>query len=130
MKNNVKETSLLEKYEIKTNWREKAQWHRDNHRWIMYSSYIALQVSHRIDELGMTQKQLAQTLGCSAQYVSKLLKGSENLTLETISKLEECLDIDLVASALTYVSRNRADINSQLRYVAEPEPPAYGNKDE
>lgn len=126
MKNNVKETSLLEKYEIKTNWREKAQWHRDNHRWIMYSSYIALQVSHRIDELGMTQKQLAQKLGCSAQYVSKLLKGSENLTLETISKLEECLDIDLIASALTYSRRKRISVDSSLRLVAEPEPQTYG----
>lgn len=129
MKDNDKDLSLLEKYEIKTNWREKAQWHRDNHRWIMYSSYIALQVSHRIDELGMTQKQLAQTLGCSAQYVSKLLKGSENLTLETISKLEESLDIDLVASSLSYISRRRIGVDSSLGLVAEPEPPTYGQRE-
>lgn len=34
-------------------------------------------------------------MGCSQQYVSKLLKGSENLTLETIAKLEEILDLEI-----------------------------------
>ena len=46
-------------------------------------------------ELGLTQTQLAAQMGCSQQYVSKLLKGSENLTLETIAKLEEILDLGI-----------------------------------
>jgi len=40
-------------------------------------------------------------MNCSPQYISKLLKGSENLTLETIAKLEEVLELDLVASSLS-----------------------------
>ena len=66
---------------------------------------------------------------CSPQYVSKLLKGSENLTLDTISKLEECLDLDLVRSALTYV--DGYDYHERpYGYVAEPDPPHYGSKKE
>lgn len=111
-----KELSVLEKYEIKTDWRERAQWRRDNRRWLRYSGFIALTVMHRLEELKMSQKELAGKMNCSPQYVSKLLKGSENMTLETISKLEECLDLNLVGSAL-------------CRYgcVAEQEPPQYGN---
>ena len=30
-------------------------------------------------------------MGCSPQYVSRLLKGEENLSLETICKLENAL---------------------------------------
>ena len=78
-----KELSVLEKHEVKTDWREKAQWRRENRRWLRYSGFIALTVMHRLEELKMSQKELAEKMNCSPQYVSKLLKGSENLTLDT-----------------------------------------------
>ena len=122
-----KELSVLEKHEVKTNWREKAEWRRENRRWLRYSGFIALTVMHRLEELKMSQKELAEKMICSPQYVSKLLKGSVNLTLDTISKLEECLDLDLIRSALTYVDgyeyRER-----QYGYVAEPDPTYYGSE--
>ena len=96
----AKELSILEQNEVRTDWREKAEWRRKNARWLRYSQFIALAVSNRLDQLGLNQKQFAQKMGCSTQYVSKLLKGTENLTLETISKLEETLGMDLVQSAL------------------------------
>ncbi|MBR1706445.1 MAG: helix-turn-helix transcriptional regulator [Bacteroidales bacterium] len=83
----------------------------------------------RLEELDMSQKELSDKMNCSPQYVSKLLKGSENLTLETISKLEECLHLDLVQSALTHVG-SYAYRERSYGYVAEPSPPPYGRKDE
>ena len=126
MKASDKELSVLEKHEVKTDWREKAEWRRANRRWLKYSGYIAIAVMNRLEELRMSQKELAQKMNCSPQYISKLLKGSENLTLETISKLEEFLDLDLVRSALSYVDGYgfRKDANHM---VAEPEIP-YGSK--
>ena len=38
----------------------------------------------KMEELNMTQKQLAELMGCSQQYVSKVLKGQENLSLDII----------------------------------------------
>lgn len=119
--------SVLEQHEVKTDWREKAQWRRDNRRWLRYSGFIALTVMRRLEELKMSQKELAYKMNFSPQYVSKLLKGSENLTLDTISKLEECLDLDLVRTALTHVD----GYDYQERpygYVAEPDSPHYGSK--
>ena len=52
----------------------------------------------RMEEMGMTQKQLADLMGCSQQYVSKVLQGQENLSLETIAKIEDCLQIELTYS--------------------------------
>lgn len=52
-----------------------------------------------MEELGITQKALAERLGCSQQYVSKILKGGENLSLETIFKIEEALLLQLVCEA-------------------------------
>ena len=122
-----RELSLLKEHEIKTNWREKAQWRRENRRWLRYSGYIALRVIQRLDELSLSQKELAEKMNCSPQYVSKLLKGSENLTLDTISKLEECLDFDLIKSALSVVDGYN---NETCHYglVAEPDSPPYGEE--
>ncbi|WP_409014460.1 MULTISPECIES: hypothetical protein [Dyadobacter] len=35
-------------------------------------------------------------MGCSPQYIGKTLKGSENLTLQTICKMEKVLQIKLI----------------------------------
>lgn len=101
MKTIEEKLSILENNEVKTDWREKAEWRRKNRRWLRYSGFIALKVMKRLDELGMSQKQLAEKMSCSPQYISKLAQGAENLTLETISKLEECLEFDLVESIFT-----------------------------
>lgn len=101
-----KELSTLEKHEVKTVWKEKAQWRRENRRWLRYSGFIALTVMNRLEEKKLSQRELAERMKCSPQYVSKLLKGSENLTLDTISKLEECLDLDLLRTALSPVDEH------------------------
>lgn len=85
-------------------WRENAQWRRDNENWLRYARFITLQVMRAMEEQAVTQVELAKRMGCTQQYVSTLLKGSSNMTLETIARLENALDIDLVRSALTYVS--------------------------
>ena len=49
-----------------------------------------------LENLNMSQKQLAELVGCSPQYVSRLLKGEENLTLETLCKLERALNVPIM----------------------------------
>ena len=49
----------------------------------------------KMEEMNMSQKQLSELMGCSQQYVSKVLKGQENLSLETMSKIEACLGIQI-----------------------------------
>ena len=85
-------------------WREDAKWRRDNEYWLKYSRYITFQVLRAMETQSVTQVKLAKRMGCTQQYVSNLLKGSSNMTLETIARLENALNIDLVKSALSYVS--------------------------
>lgn len=61
--------------------------------WFNHSQMIANIMSARMKELGMTQKILAKKMNCTQQYISKILKGHENLSLEVISKIENALDI-------------------------------------
>lgn len=49
-----------------------------------------------MDEQHLTQRALAERMGCTQQYISKLLKGQENLSLETLVKIEDALSIELL----------------------------------
>ena len=77
-------------------WVEKAEWRVANSGWLDKSAKIAIKVLRTIRAIGISQKDLAENLGVSPQQVSKILKGQENLTLETIDKLEKVLNISLM----------------------------------
>ncbi len=85
-------------------WREEAEWRQANWGWLRYSQYIAIRMMSRMEELHITQTALAERMNCSQQYISKVLKGQENLSLESIWRIESVLGIDLVKSALSCVS--------------------------
>ena len=70
-----------------------AQMIQEEKPWFNHSQMIANIMSARMKELGMTQKMLAEKMNCTQQYISKILKGRENLSLEVISKIENALDI-------------------------------------
>ena len=50
----------------------------------------------KMEELDLTQKSLAEKMRCSQQYVSKILKGRENLSIETLCKIEMALELSLL----------------------------------
>ena len=64
--------------------------------WMSYSQVIANIMSTRMEQLGMTQKALALKMNCSQQYISKVLKGRENLSLETLCKIENALNVRIL----------------------------------
>ncbi|MBQ0119411.1 MAG: helix-turn-helix transcriptional regulator [Bacteroidales bacterium] len=70
---------------IPSKWKENAQWRRDNEKWLGYARIITAKVLKAMDEQSVTQVILAERMGCTQQYVSNLLKGSSNMTLETIA---------------------------------------------
>ena len=51
-------------------WREKAAWRNANKSWLRYSQRIAMMMLDKMEELGLTQKALAERMGCSQQYAS------------------------------------------------------------
>jgi len=79
-----------------TTWIKEATFRQENAYWLDMSSDIALEVLCTLREKGMTQRDLAEMMGCSPQYIGKILKGSENLTLQTICKMEKVLQIKLI----------------------------------
>lgn len=83
-------------------WREIIKDRRDNKEWLKRSSQIAFAILRKLKESGMTQKKLAEEMGLSSQYVSRIVKGHENLTLDTISKIESILKCELIEVISVY----------------------------
>ena len=52
-------------------WRERAEWRQQNKSWLRHSQRIAVKMLEKMDELGLTQKQLAELMGCSQESFSR-----------------------------------------------------------
>lgn len=59
---------------------------------------VAIKMLGKMEEMKWTQQNVANLLGCSQQYVSKIVKGSENLSLEMLSKIEDVLGVEVFTS--------------------------------
>ena len=64
--------------------------------WLPYSRKIAIRAAMAMKRQNITRSEVATRMGCSPQYVSRLLKGEENLSLETICKLEHALNVPIL----------------------------------
>lgn len=100
MKQKMLEFLESHKSETPSTWREQAEWRRENWSWLQYSQKIAVKILLRMKQTGLTQQALAERMNCTQQYVSKILKGNENLSLDTLSKLEEVLGMNLLSKSL------------------------------
>lgn len=93
-----KTLDFLESHQSKTpsKWRDEANWRRENKAWLQHSQRIAVKLLSYMKRENLTQNAMAERMNCTQQYVSKILRGNENLTLETLSKLEDAMGIHLI----------------------------------
>ena len=77
-------------------WLDNPLYKDENEKWLSRSQAVAFAILTVLDNQGISQKALADKMGISAQQVNKWVKGGENFTFETIAKLEEALNIELI----------------------------------
>ena len=94
--NREKFLELVSDVDIKAE--ERINWRIANREWLRVSQGIGLDILERLDEWGWSQKDLAEKMGVSPQYVNKIVKRSENFTLESLVKLQALLDIPILAN--------------------------------
>lgn len=96
--------------------KEQARFRKENREWLKMSQEIALCLHYYLRTSGMTQKELADKMGVSAVYVGKLLKGGENLTLETICKIQKAICNNIITIAKPYVCNMMISLQSWSRF--------------
>lgn len=78
-------------------WRKQNAERKANKEWLRKSAKIALKINRYLKENKLSQKGLSELLEVSPQQINKILKGRENLKLETICKIESVLGIELIS---------------------------------
>jgi len=69
-----------------------------NRAMLRESQQIAIKVLKKLDELGWSQKELAKKMEVTPQQITKIVSGKENMTIETQIKLQNILNIPVLAS--------------------------------
>lgn len=77
-------------------WIDDAKTRKESKSWIRTSQKIAFKILQTLKAKNLKQKDLAEQLNVSPQQVNKWVKGKENFTIETISKIENALSISLL----------------------------------
>jgi transcriptional regulator with XRE-family HTH domain len=80
-----------------SNWIVQADKYEVDKDWLDKSALIAIKILRTIRSQSLTQKELAKSIGVTPQYINKVVKGRENLTLETVCKIERSLGISLIS---------------------------------
>lgn len=87
---------FLKRANKNTTWKDLAVSELENRNWMDRSAAIAVTILDRLNTQNHNRTWLADQIGVSRQYLSKVLKGRENLTLGTISKLETALGMEIL----------------------------------
>jgi plasmid maintenance system antidote protein VapI len=77
-------------------WLDKFLQYKANKKGLDYSLQVAVNVLETLKARGMKQKDLAEKMKVSAQQINKIVKGQQNLTFETVGKLEDALGVTLI----------------------------------
>lgn len=98
-------------------WAGKARLRSENRIWLKKSQAIAFEVLEALDEKGLTQKKLAAMMKVTPQFINTIVKGNVNLTLETISRLEKALGIQLISIVTfeTGIAKRTQKVSAKLK---------------
>jgi transcriptional regulator with XRE-family HTH domain len=131
MKNQQLIENLDQIAQVDTTWIDDSIFYENNQEWLDRSAKIALKVLRTLRENRMasiypgTQKELAEKMAVSPQQINKIAKGTENLTLETINRLEKALSIQLIEIVHDYVITNvdafslKGLVNAQMAIIPQ-----------
>ena len=79
---------------------EEAKWRQDNEVWLKWSQGIAMKIIDYMQEHKLSRADIASRLGCSPQYVSKILSGHTNFSFKSIAEIEKCLNIRIMEASV------------------------------
>ncbi|WP_276380717.1 helix-turn-helix transcriptional regulator [Flavobacterium sp. H4147] len=96
MENNKILKQLIEESTSEHSWKEEFQLQLENEESEDFFFELSLRIITRLEELGWKKSKLAEELGVTKQYVSKLLRSKQNLGLETIFKIQKVLGVKLI----------------------------------
>lgn len=87
---------------------------------------IAVKIDQALTKSGMTRTAFAKKIGTSPAWVTKVLRGDVNLTIETMCKLSHALDLDL---AINFSRKSKSLTSAVVYQFAEFKPEYSGARE-
>lgn len=81
---------------------EDAKLRQENETWLRWSRRVALCIVDYMQENSLTRSDIAEKLGVSPQYVSRILSGNTNFSFKSIAEIERKLGISCMESVGTF----------------------------
>lgn len=102
MKNTKKEklnklATVASKDHAESKWKKIAKWNRDHSDALQDYVIIAGRIRQVLKDKNWSQVYLSKKLGVSPQALTRILKGRQNLSLQTIRKIENVLEVRLIS---------------------------------
>jgi len=79
---------------------EEARWRQQNATWLRWSQSIAMAIVDYMQDNGLSRSDIAERLGVSPQYVSRILSGKVNFSFKSVAEIEEKLGIECFEGAM------------------------------
>jgi len=98
-------------------WKEIAEWNQKHAESLDDFVIIAGKIRHALKKRGWDQTILAKALGVSPQALTRIMKGRQNLTLQTIRMLEKVLETQLIT--VHTVSHGKVSQTSEVATIPE-----------
>lgn len=81
---------------------EDAKLRQENETWLRWPRRVALCIVDYMQENSLTRSDIAEKLGVSPQYVSRILSGNTNFSFKSIAEIERKLGISCMESVGTF----------------------------
>ena len=91
--------------------RQEIETRNQNRDWLALSAKFALTLRHILRTEKMTQTELAARMGVSCAQITKILSGKENISLQTIAKVENAVG----RSFLTFRDGAQASVSAPMQ---------------
>lgn len=90
-----KAIKFLEEHQsnIPSKFEEEARRRQENEIWLRMSRSVALTIVDYMQENHLSRAKMAKALDVSPQYLSRILSGTENLSIKSVAKIEVALGI-------------------------------------
>lgn len=101
-------------------WASKHLERKTQRAWSKDSFTIALNVLTILEEKGWSKARLAKELSVSPAYITKVVKGKVNFTLESLHKLGVALGEPLIDIKLIDRQRQNRDYEQLIKWLSTP----------
>jgi DNA-binding phage protein len=85
---------------------QQVQFRKQNKDWLVVSQEVALALHYYLRKKSMTPEELAGKAELPLGTLQRILQGNENLTIETICKLQKAIEQKLISVEAPYTPSN------------------------